>query len=77
MKVCKSPRITEKKKSEKTTSGYTKISFKLDLSKFLNHDKTPIEKENFDETTVSAFKKLLVDSPIMGIPVTWNKENII
>ncbi len=75
MKVCKSPRITEKKKSEKLTSGYTKISFKIDLSKFLNHDKTPIEKENFDETTVSAFKKLLVDSSlIMGIPVTWNKE---
>jgi DNA topoisomerase II len=75
MRECKSPRITEKKKTEKTASGYTKIKFQLDLSKFRNQDKSTIEYETFHENTISAFKKLLVDASfIMGIPVIWNKE---
>ena len=74
MRVCKPPRISEKK-SEKYTSGYTKISFKLDLTKFLDKNKCPIEDTSFNETTIAIFKKLLLDSSlIMGIPVLWNKE---
>lgn len=75
MRVCKPPRITEKTSST-VTSGYTKISFKLDLSKFLTLQKTPMEDTAvLDQSLIAAFQKLLVDSSlIMGIPVTWNKQ---
>ena len=68
------PKLLEKKK-DSHVSGYTKISFELDFSKFKDVHNQIMNESCFDTTTIAMMKKLLVDaSMIMNIPVYFNKE---
>lgn len=75
MRKAKKPKIKDKKKSAKDKTGYTKIGWTLDFSKFKNQDKMFMEQHGYDTILLEAFKKLAIDSSmIMGIPVYWNEE---
>ena len=81
MRKCGKPRILEKKNAQnKFKSGYTKISYIIDFTKFKDENNNYFSEEDtkYNEQTINCIRKYLLDTSMIldGIPVYFNKEKL-
>lgn len=79
MRKVSKPKIVPKTKGEKIKSGYTKVSYEIDFTKFKGVDNQYMnEQTKYNSMTICCMRKYLVDASMLmnGIPVYFNKEKL-
>jgi DNA topoisomerase-2 len=81
MRKCGKARILEKKNAQtKFKSGYTKLSYVIDFTKFKDENNNYFSDEDtkYNEQTINCIRKYLVDTSMIldGIPVYFNREKL-
>ena len=81
MRKCGKPRILEKKNAQnKFKSGYTKLSYIIDFTKFKDDNNNYFSEEDtkYNEETINCIRKYLLDTSMIldGTPVYFNREKL-